>query len=166
MVQQNPASYNVRLAFCQSCGAAYLYSEGIERDDAGEPTEDNEPVVIGGRARLLSPCHGTEAILTYDLEGMFEMLNLLVEAEAARRSGAADGPHQEPAKRGRQRVASGGVDDASSPPPSPVAPPDSGPPSAVSDATAAAGDDAHAPGPVVAGATADEPADQPVAVEA
>jgi len=79
MVQQDPKAFGARLAFCTSCGAAYLYSEGVRVDGSnGEPAED-EAISISTRARPHSPCHGTPPELVYDLESMFEAINFLAE---------------------------------------------------------------------------------------
>lgn len=57
MVQEAPKEHGAVLAFCTACGAAYLLSD----------------------ERPYSPCHGTEPILRYDLESLFDLVNALGE---------------------------------------------------------------------------------------
>lgn len=55
MVQESPKEHGARLAFCTTCGAAYLLSD----------------------ERPYSVCHATDPVLTYDLESVFEALDVL-----------------------------------------------------------------------------------------
>lgn len=57
MPQLDPESERSRLAFCTTCGAAYLRSD----------------------SRPWSPCHATDPQLEYDLETLVQLVNALAE---------------------------------------------------------------------------------------
>lgn len=76
MVQEQPKEHGACLAFCTSCGAAYLLSD----------------------ERPHSPCHATDPILTFDFLTLIDGFNVLAELlEAGRGALSSQELSQEPA---------------------------------------------------------------------
>lgn len=74
MVQQQPREHGAVLAFCPFCQQAYLKSDAV----------------------TVSPCHEMEGELAYNLEDLFDSVNILAELVRDRVAGATDQPSQEP----------------------------------------------------------------------
>lgn len=102
MVQEAPKEHAAVLAFCTYCGTAYLASD------------------LFGK----SHCHDTEPVLTYDLEMLFDSMEVLAGLVRDRVAGAADELSQEPANASEASAPeSGEADDFSASAPALPAPP-------------------------------------------